>query len=79
MTVIVVGGDPNTAASCGNLATHRFEDVLARSAPEVVCVPDALMRELSGLESPAPIGFLIEAEQGAAPRPGVRTVVLDRR
>ena len=53
-------------------------EALARNAPEVVCVPDALMRELSGLESPAPIGFLIEAEQGVAPRVGVRTVVLDR-
>jgi TrmH family RNA methyltransferase len=53
-------------------------EALARNAPEVVCVPDALMRELSGLESPAPIGFLIEAGEGAAPRPGVRTVVLDR-
>ncbi len=51
---------------------------LARSAPEVVCVPDALMRELSGLESPAPIGFLIDADAGVAARPGVDTVVLDR-
>jgi len=51
---------------------------LARAAPEVVCVPDALMRELSGLESPAPIGFLVDAAQGGAVRPGVRGVVLDR-
>jgi TrmH family RNA methyltransferase len=53
-------------------------EALARSAPEVVCIPDALMRELSGLESPAPIGFLVDAPQDAAPRAGVRTVVLDR-
>ena len=45
---------------------------------EVVCVPDALMKELSGLESPAPLGFLVELPAAAAPRPGVRTVVLDR-
>ena len=51
---------------------------LARSAPEVVRVPDALMRELSGLESPAPIGFLIEAGGDRDAAPGVRTVVLDR-
>jgi TrmH family RNA methyltransferase len=51
---------------------------LARNAPEVVCIPDALMRELSGLESPAPIGFLIDADAGVAPRPGRNTVVLDR-
>ncbi len=51
---------------------------LARSAPEVVCIPDALMRELSGLESPQPIGFLIDASADVAPRVGVDTVVLDR-
>ncbi len=53
-------------------------NALARSAPEIVCIPDALMRELSGLESPAPIGFLIDADAGLAPRAGVNTVVLDR-
>jgi len=51
---------------------------LARNAPEVVCVPDALMGELSGLESPPAIGFLIEAGDAAAPRAGIDTVVLDR-
>jgi TrmH family RNA methyltransferase len=53
-------------------------NALAREAPEVVCVPDALMRELSGLESPAPIGFLIGLDAAPAPQPGRRTVVLDR-
>ncbi len=51
---------------------------LARSAPEVVIVADALMQELSGLDSPAALGFLIEIGAGAAARPGVRSVVLDR-
>jgi TrmH family RNA methyltransferase len=51
---------------------------LARSAPEVVCVPDALMRELSGLESPAPIGFLIDVDAHGALQADVDTVVLDR-
>jgi len=51
---------------------------LARGAPEVVCIPDALMRELSGLESPAPIGFLIEADTATTPQAGRDTVVLDR-
>jgi TrmH family RNA methyltransferase len=53
-------------------------NALARSAPEIVCIPDALMRELSGLESPAPIGFLIEADGGVGPQPGRDTIVLDR-
>jgi RNA methyltransferase, TrmH family len=51
---------------------------LARSAPEVVCIPDALMRELSGLESPAPIGFLVDADMSLVAQAGVDTVVLDR-
>ena len=51
---------------------------LARSAPEFVCIPDALMRELSGLESPAPIGFLIDVDAGVMAKPGVDTIVLDR-
>ena len=51
---------------------------LARGAPEVVRVPDALMRELSGLESPAPIGFLVDADANVTPRSGVDTLVLDR-
>ena len=58
-------------------ATPTLES-LARSAPEVVCIHDALMRELSGLESPAPLGFLIEADAGVVARPDVDTIVLDR-
>jgi TrmH family RNA methyltransferase len=53
-------------------------NALARSAPEVVCIPDALMRELSGLESPPPIGFLIESDGGVAPQAAANTIVLDR-
>jgi len=53
-------------------------EALARGAPEVVCVPDALMRELSGLESPPPIGFLVETAALAAPLTKRDTVVLDR-
>ena len=53
-------------------------EALARNAPEVVCIPDALMRELSGLESPAPIGFLIDADTDVRAQPGRNTIVLDR-
>jgi TrmH family RNA methyltransferase len=58
-------------------ADHTL-NALARNAPEVVCIPDALMRELSGLDSPAPIGFLVETPAHVTPLPDVRTVVLDR-
>ena len=58
-------------------ATPALE-ALARNAPEVVCIPDALMRELSGLESPSSIGFLIDAGTAVVPEPGVDTIILDR-
>ncbi|HEX4510051.1 MAG TPA: RNA methyltransferase [Burkholderiaceae bacterium] len=51
---------------------------LAREAPEVICIPDTAMRELSGLESPASLGFLLPIDDWPRPQPGRRTVVLDR-
>jgi TrmH family RNA methyltransferase len=72
------GGQPRRAVVTeSGWAAPALND-LARAAPEVVCIPDALMRELSGLESPAPIGFLIAAPEGHALERGRRTVVLDR-
>mgnify|MGYP005841640725 CR=1 FL=1 len=51
---------------------------LARAAGRVAIVPDALFRGVSGLDSPAAIGFLIERPAPPALQPGVPTVVLDR-
>lgn len=52
---------------------------LALQATEVVVVDDALLGDISSLESPAAIGFLIDTPAAtAAPLPGVATVVLDR-
>lgn len=51
---------------------------LAAWASDVAVLPDALLRAASGLESPAPIGFLVDVEPAAAPLAGVATVVLDR-
>jgi TrmH family RNA methyltransferase len=51
---------------------------LACAAPEVIRIPDAAMRDLSGLESPTPVGFLIAIDESPRPQPGRRTVVLDR-
>ncbi|MFM2057368.1 MAG: hypothetical protein RLY71_1753 [Pseudomonadota bacterium] len=52
---------------------------LAQQADEVVLLDAGLMAGISSLESPAPIGFVIDAPSaGAALRPGVATVVLDR-
>jgi TrmH family RNA methyltransferase len=41
-------------------------------------LPDALFKELSGLESPAPLAFVIELPVFDGPQAGVPTVVLDR-
>lgn len=51
---------------------------LAGWAAEVAVLPDALLHAASGLESPPPIGFLVDVEAAAAPLAGVATVVLDR-
>lgn len=51
---------------------------LAAWASRITLVPAALFKGFSGLESPAPIGFLIDAPADALPRAGVATVVLDR-
>ena len=51
---------------------------LAAWAPRIALVPQALFNGLSTLESPAPIGFLIDAPADVLPRAGVATVVLDR-
>ncbi len=52
---------------------------LALQAAEIVVIDDALLPEISSLESPAPIGFLIDLPSaGQQPLAGVATVVLDR-
>ena len=51
----------------------------AQTASKVVILPDALVAEISALESPAKMGFILPW-QGAATQlqPGVATLVLDR-
>ena len=51
---------------------------LAISAARLAVVPDALFADLSGLGSPADIGFVLALPQPARPRADVDTVVLDR-
>lgn len=47
-------------------------------AAKVVVLADALFADISGLESPARMGYLLEWLPGQATLPGVATVVLDR-
>lgn len=51
---------------------------LAAWAADVAVVADAVFRSLSGLESPAPIGFVIDLPAADPIDPLVPTVVLDR-
>ncbi len=51
---------------------------LASWAAQVTTVPPALFKGISGLESPAAIGFLVDLPTTATLLPGVNTVVLDR-
>ncbi|MBV8619025.1 MAG: RNA methyltransferase [Curvibacter sp.] len=43
-----------------------------------VVMPDALFRDLSGLESPAPLAFVLDLPQRQEVQPGRAAVVLDR-
>ncbi|MFC5606590.1 TrmH family RNA methyltransferase [Variovorax soli] len=47
-------------------------------APKTVVLPDALLHGVSGLESPAPMGFVIGTPAPAELRADAATVVLDR-
>jgi len=44
----------------------------------VLTIPEALMPDLSLLESPSPMGFVLALPAALAPLPGVPSVVLDR-
>ncbi|MDM0044327.1 RNA methyltransferase [Variovorax dokdonensis] len=59
-------------------AWTQAEAEWAGSAARTVVVPDALLREVSGLESPAPMGFVIDLPEAPTVRPGAAAVVLDR-
>lgn len=50
----------------------------AHDAPKIIVLSDPLFAEVSGLESPARMGFLIDWAVPASLQPGVATVVLDR-
>lgn len=50
----------------------------AQAAIKSIVIPAQLFRELSGLESPAGVGFVLELPVEAALQPDVATVILDR-
>lgn len=50
----------------------------AQAAIKSIVVPDALFAELSGLESPAKVGFVLDLPTDTELQPRVATVILDR-
>jgi RNA methyltransferase, TrmH family len=54
------------------------EEECARAAIKNIVIADALLPEISGLESPAPMGFVIELPTEVAVLPGAASVILDR-
>lgn len=64
------------------LSEHGAADpalrALAARAPRVAIVADALFAQLSGLESPARIGFVLDVGDPVAIEAGAPTVVFDR-
>jgi len=59
-------------------AWDAASDALRQAAPRVVLIPPALMAGISGLESPAGMGFVWRLPAADGVTPGVGTVVLDR-
>lgn len=49
-----------------------------QSAIKNIVIPDALLPEISGLESPAPIGFVMGLPEVVGLEPGMASVILDR-
>ncbi|QDL54319.1 TrmH family RNA methyltransferase [Rhodoferax aquaticus] len=58
------------------LSAARTEYVQA--ATKNIVVPDALFHEISGLESPASMGYVFALPRDQGLKPGVATVILDR-
>jgi TrmH family RNA methyltransferase len=50
----------------------------AQAAIKSIVLPDALFAELSGLESPAKVGFVLDLPTDTALQPQAATVILDR-
>ena len=51
---------------------------LAQAAVKAIIMADALFNDISGLESPARMGFVFDLPVAAAVQPGVASVILDR-
>lgn len=66
------------AVVCEDAWAHPEVRELAAWAPRIALVPAALFKGFSGLESPAPLGFVIDTPAAPPLLPLAATVVLDR-
>lgn len=57
---------------------ERASAGMRKAAPDTVRMSDALFAGISGLDSPADMGFVVEVPLAAQPLRGVSTVLLDR-
>jgi TrmH family RNA methyltransferase len=49
-----------------------------KSAIKIIVIPDAMFQDISALESPARIGFVLDLPAATALEPGLASVILDR-
>ena len=71
------GLTPAVAVVCESFVDKSQKGLLA-SATKIAIVSDALFEEMSGLESPSHIGFVMELPVNAPMQVGAATVILDR-
>lgn len=62
---------------CAETHWARADVEIVHACERRIVVPDALLRDISGLESPAPCGFLLALPQPPAVEAGVPSVILD--
>jgi len=74
---LVRGLQPVLAVFSESFWLQAPED-LATAALKNIVISDALLPEISGLESPAPMGFVLELPADPAMVPNMATVILDR-
>ncbi len=73
------GGRPEAAVYAGSLWEQNGALPIAGAAVRTFVLPDALFQSISGLESPARMGFVMPLPAAPDLDPGAPTVVLDRQ
>lgn len=72
------GLSPAVAVYAESFWANNAKGPLVELACKQVVVPDALFKDISALESPASMGFVLDLPQDTALQPQAATVILDR-